>query len=47
MKELEAMGHVVKERGNIGRVEAILVRSDGSFEGAADPRGDDWAMGVD
>ena len=47
IKELETMGHVVKERGNIGRVEAILVRSDGSFEGAADPRGDDWAMGVD
>ncbi|MGV8814409.1 MAG: gamma-glutamyltransferase [Gelidibacter sp.] len=47
IKELEAMGHVVKERGNIGRVEAILVRPDGSLEGAADPRGDDWAMGVD
>ena len=47
IKELEAMGHVVKERGNIGRVDAILVRPDGSFEGAADSRGDDWAMGVD
>ena len=47
VKDLEAMGHVIKERGNIGRVEAILVRPDGSYEGAADPRGDDWAMGVD
>lgn len=46
-KELEAMGHQIKERGTIGRVEAILVRPDGSYEGAADPRGDDWAMGVE
>ncbi|RXJ49525.1 gamma-glutamyltransferase [Gelidibacter gilvus] len=46
-KELEVMGHVLKERGAIGRVDAILVRPDGSFEGAADPRGDDWAMGLD
>lgn len=46
-KELEDMGHVLKDRGAIGRVDAILVRPDGSFEGAADPRGDDWAMGVD
>lgn len=45
--ELEALGHVMKERGSIGRVDAILVRPDGSFEGAADPRGDDWAMGLD
>lgn len=46
-KELEDLGHVLKNRGAIGRVDAILIQPDGSFEGAADPRGDDWAMGVD
>ena len=46
-KQLEAMGHVINERGAIGRVDAILIRADGSYEGAADQRGDDWAMGVD
>ncbi|MCL8006908.1 gamma-glutamyltransferase [Gelidibacter japonicus] len=45
--ELEAMGHVIKERSSIGRVDAILVRPDGLLEGAADPRGDDWAMGIE
>ena len=45
--ELEDFGHVLKERSSIGRVDAILIKPDGSFEGAADPRGDDWAMGVD
>ncbi|HUH27932.1 gamma-glutamyltransferase [Gelidibacter sp.] len=45
--ELEAMGHVIKERSSIGRVDAILIRPDGSMEGAADPRGDDWAMGLE
>ena len=42
---LEAMGHQLRQRGNIGRVDAILVRPDGTYEGAADPRGDDWAGG--
>lgn len=41
---LEAMGHVFRERGYIGRVETILVR-DGKIEGAADKRGDDHAEG--
>lgn len=45
--ELEAMGHSIQERSSIGRVDAILIQSDGAFEGAADPRGDNWAMGVD
>lgn len=45
--ELQEMGHIIKERSSIGRVDAILIRPDGSMEGAADPRGDDWAMGVD
>lgn len=42
---LEEMGHVIVERGSIGRVDAILVLSDGRLEGGADPRGDDAAAG--
>lgn len=42
---LESMGHSITERGNIGRVDAILVNADGLLEGAGDPRGDDWAAG--
>ncbi len=45
INELTSMGHEIKARGRIGRVEAILVRADGSLEGSADPRGDDHASG--
>ena len=45
-EELQQLGHELKPRGSIGRVDAILVRPDGSYEGAADPRGDDWAIGL-
>ncbi|WP_137404194.1 gamma-glutamyltransferase [Echinicola rosea] len=44
-KALEKMGHQIKDRGSIGRVDAILVGADGQLEGAGDPRGDDWAAG--
>lgn len=46
IRELEEMGHRIKRRGSIGKVDAILVRPDGSYEGGADPRGDDWAIGL-
>lgn len=44
-KQLEAMGHSLRERGQIGRVDAILVLPGGRLEGGADPRGDDAAAG--
>ncbi len=45
LEELKKMGHTFKMRGNIGRVESILVQPDGALEGAADKRGDDHAEG--
>lgn len=45
LTELEKLGHFPKERGRIGRVEAILRLPDGRLEGVADHRGDDTANG--
>jgi gamma-glutamyltranspeptidase/glutathione hydrolase len=44
-KILEAIGHSFKERGAIGRFEAIQRSGDGKIYGAADKRGDDDAKG--
>lgn len=45
IRSLEAMGHSFRNRGSIGRVDAILVLADDALEGGADPRGDDTAVG--
>jgi len=42
---LEAKGYSFKDRGSIGRVDAILVRPDGELETGADPRGNDTGLG--
>jgi len=42
---LKSIGHKTRDRSPIGRVDAILVLTDGSYEGGADPRGDDSKMG--
>jgi len=45
LQTLEKMGHKLEKRGAIGRVDAILVNPDGSYQGGADPRGDDKTVG--
>ena len=44
-KALEAKKYVLKERQPYGKVEGILVTEEGSYQGGADPRGDDVAKG--
>jgi gamma-glutamyltranspeptidase / glutathione hydrolase len=44
-KLLEIIGHQFKDRGAIGRMEAIVVTDDGKLQGAADRRGDDDVKG--
>lgn len=44
-RKLEDSGYLFKNRGAIGRVDAILMNSDGSMQAGADHRGDDTAAG--
>ncbi len=45
LEELKNLGHIINTRSAIGKVEAILVDENGIFQGAADIRGDDTALG--
>ncbi|ALI98054.1 gamma-glutamyltranspeptidase [Rufibacter tibetensis] len=43
--ELQKRGHLLQNRSSYGAVEGILKLKNGTWEGGADPRGDDTAMG--
>ncbi|WP_428982699.1 gamma-glutamyltransferase [Pedobacter rhodius] len=43
--KLKAKGYKIQARGAIGRVDAILKTKWGAYQGGADPRGDDKAVG--
>jgi gamma-glutamyltranspeptidase/glutathione hydrolase len=43
--KLVEMGHTIKRRGSIGRVEGVRITEQGTLEGGADKRGDDCAAG--
>ncbi|MBK8486956.1 MAG: gamma-glutamyltransferase [Bacteroidetes bacterium] len=45
LSQLQKMGHTIKSKEAIGRVDAILINANGTLEGAADKRGDDSAVG--
>lgn len=44
-QKLEAKGYKFYKRNAIGRVDAILITKNGTYQTGADPRGDDTAGG--
>ena len=42
--KLEQKGYKIRDRGAIGRVDAILKTKWGYYQGGADPRGDDTKL---
>jgi gamma-glutamyltranspeptidase / glutathione hydrolase len=44
-RALESKGHSIKNNGPMGKLDCIMVLPDKRLEGAADPRGDDAAVG--
>jgi gamma-glutamyltranspeptidase/glutathione hydrolase len=46
IKNLNQMGHVLESRPYIGKLDAVLVLSNGMLQGGSDPRGDDISAGV-
>lgn len=44
-ESLKQKGYTLKERKTYGRVEGILVNTNGTYQAGADPRGDDKAIG--
>ncbi|MFV0223826.1 gamma-glutamyltransferase [Empedobacter falsenii] len=44
-ESLKQKGYVLKERQPYGRVDGILVNTDGTYQAGADPRGDDKSIG--
>ena len=45
LKELRRRGHKIKQTGSWGNANAIVVKSDNTLEGAADPRGEGEVRG--
>lgn len=43
--KLQQLGYKIKQSGQIGRTELILISQDGKIEAVADKRGDDYAAG--
>ena len=46
VEKLQSRGYILEQQRNtIGRMDCILLRPDGTLEGASDPRGDDTSIG--